>query len=318
MDVAALLLDQTGSALRNAPPVSGLNADADSFGLVFEKERASEPTKPEEPAPTISSEPVALLPQPVFLPLSAPPAPPPEKFAPTRATLDLASPIAGVGARDSDNSGDHDQIVANGIESIQLDAETPSTDLKPASSVSAEASAAPNLEHRESLSVYAGGVFQRHVEASAQAADAAAPIPLRPAAYEASVAAAPANAVAPAIAEISFKTPRLVEIRLDPPELGAVTLAIEQRESGRVEAVVSADLPTTLDILRQHTDLLTQQLERSGFAGVNLSFAEGRREGSRLARDQHPDAEAERSDAHALPDPPPYSAALFARLDLVV
>ncbi|MFN3613752.1 MAG: flagellar hook-length control protein FliK [Rubrimonas sp.] len=66
-----------------------------------------------------------------------------------------------------------------------------------------------------------------------------------------------------------------VELRLDPPELGRVSIGI-QLEDGALRAVVAADRPETLDLLRRHADALQRELNASGFGRADLSFADHR------------------------------------------
>ncbi|MFN3960904.1 MAG: flagellar hook-length control protein FliK [Parvularculaceae bacterium] len=71
-----------------------------------------------------------------------------------------------------------------------------------------------------------------------------------------------------------------LELRLDPPELGKVTLSFYEDDAGVQRATVVAENFETLDLLRRHSDVLQRELARAGAADVQLSFSE-RREDSR-------------------------------------
>lgn len=93
------------------------------------------------------------------------------------------------------------------------------------------------------------------------------------------VSTAPERAQAPLIASqlaaaISRSGGDRVEIRLDPPELGRVSLTINITEQA-VTAVVSADRPDIADLMRRHADLLQQDLAEAGFGNVDLEFTSG-------------------------------------------
>ena len=71
---------------------------------------------------------------------------------------------------------------------------------------------------------------------------------------------------------ISKGSGNLIEIRLDPPELGRLIVSIAQGESG-VSAHVSAERLDVAEFLRRNADILTQELEKSGFGGASLEFS---------------------------------------------
>ncbi|PQA87414.1 flagellar hook-length control protein FliK [Hyphococcus luteus] len=65
-----------------------------------------------------------------------------------------------------------------------------------------------------------------------------------------------------------------LEVRLDPPELGRVTIHFDRDGAEMVRAVVSADTPDTLDLMRRHADVFQRALEDQGFAGLDLQFTD--------------------------------------------
>ncbi len=90
------------------------------------------------------------------------------------------------------------------------------------------------------------------------------------------------SAPAPVANQISTQLPPLltkaekqtVELRLDPPELGRVTIHLSTHDQ-QVTAQVVAERVQTVDLMRQHADLLTATLARAGFSEANLSFQQG-------------------------------------------
>ncbi|WP_157982240.1 flagellar hook-length control protein FliK [Oceanicella sp. SM1341] len=109
----------------------------------------------------------------------------------------------------------------------------------------------------------------------------------------------PAELVAQIVSAIDRRDAgRRVELRLDPPELGRVTLHIAT-DDGNAVAVVTVDRPETLDLLRRHAELLQRELTDAGFRGAQLSF------GSSGQRSEHPGGGGQpaRFDAFAGPAP---------------
>ncbi len=64
-----------------------------------------------------------------------------------------------------------------------------------------------------------------------------------------------------------------VTVRLDPPEMGNVTINFQFDSIDRgVTAIVRSDVPETAALLRDRADILHQALKDSGFDNINLSF----------------------------------------------
>lgn len=76
-----------------------------------------------------------------------------------------------------------------------------------------------------------------------------------------------------------------IEIQLKPAELGRVDVKLEVGHDGRVQAVVSAERPETLDLLRRDVQQLERALTHAGFNTDkdSFSFAERGGEGGRQA-----------------------------------
>lgn len=64
------------------------------------------------------------------------------------------------------------------------------------------------------------------------------------------------------------------EIALDPPELGRVRMVFSLVE-GALTLSITADRPETLDLMRRHMDLLSQEFSRAGLGGTAFSFSGG-------------------------------------------
>lgn len=77
-----------------------------------------------------------------------------------------------------------------------------------------------------------------------------------------------------------------LEVRLDPPELGRVMIGFEGEGTDFVRAVISADSPETLELMRRNLDVFQRALEAQGFANLDLHFAEhGQRDGAEKLSD---------------------------------
>jgi flagellar hook-length control protein FliK len=109
-------------------------------------------------------------------------------------------------------------------------------------------------------------------------------------------ASAEANQSAPAslsratlaIVEMQRKSPTTIEIRLDPPELGALTVEIVRDANGEIRAIVSAERGETLALARRHADILARELAELGDQNAQIDFheesADHRRDGERRAQ----------------------------------
>ncbi|QDL94768.1 hypothetical protein FDP22_23130 (plasmid) [Paroceanicella profunda] len=107
----------------------------------------------------------------------------------------------------------------------------------------------------------------------------------------------PADLVAQVVSAIDRRDAgRRVELRLDPPELGRVTVSLST-DDGSATAVVTVDRPETLDLLRRHADLLQRELANAGFQGAQLSF------GSSGQRSEHAPAGGQPARFSAFSDP---------------
>lgn len=73
---------------------------------------------------------------------------------------------------------------------------------------------------------------------------------------------------------ITRSTQAQVEVRLDPPELGRVSIRLSPIEGG-LQALVLAERPETQDFLRRHAEVLLRDLDAVGYESVSLDFATG-------------------------------------------
>ena len=63
----------------------------------------------------------------------------------------------------------------------------------------------------------------------------------------------------------------VLELRLDPPELGRVLIQMSTQD-GEMRAVITTERAETAELMRRHADVLGRELARAGLAGADLSF----------------------------------------------
>ncbi|GGD12315.1 flagellar hook-length control protein FliK [Aquisalinus flavus] len=91
--------------------------------------------------------------------------------------------------------------------------------------------------------------------------------------------------------EASHKGSGRMELRLDPPELGRVSIDFRFDGDHRVTAILHADQPETASLMRRSLDILMRDLASAGFTDINLSMGSGGRE---AAQQQAGQQQAER------------------------
>lgn len=116
----------------------------------------------------------------------------------------------------------------------------------------------------------------------------------------------PSGEGAPDAASATPAPERGVELRLDPEELGQVSISLRS-EGDALMVRVMAERPETLDLLRRNADQLLQDLRNSGFRDAQMAFGssgEGARGG------QHPAADPglRLAEEEVPAQPPPVSA----------
>ena len=67
----------------------------------------------------------------------------------------------------------------------------------------------------------------------------------------------------------------VVELRLDPPELGRIRIDFDVDGAETLKAVIGAERPETLDHLKRNIADLEQQLKQAGFGSVSFEFRAG-------------------------------------------
>ncbi|WP_394692609.1 flagellar hook-length control protein FliK [Hyphobacterium sp.] len=81
---------------------------------------------------------------------------------------------------------------------------------------------------------------------------------------------------------------RKFEIRMDPPELGRIQVKMHVGNDNRVQAILSAERPETLNDLRQHARELERALEESGLQldndGLSFELSQGRDDDEHMPR----------------------------------
>ncbi len=65
----------------------------------------------------------------------------------------------------------------------------------------------------------------------------------------------------------------VVEVRLDPPDLGRVRIGFNVENGETIRAVVGAERPETLDHLKRNIVDLEQHLKQAGFASISFEFS---------------------------------------------
>lgn len=101
-------------------------------------------------------------------------------------------------------------------------------------------------------------------------------------------------------------TDRQIELRLDPVELGAVSIVLQGNEDALVVRI-TAERPDTLDLMRRNSDQLLAELRAAGIGDAQMSFDMGR-DSSHTNR-----SAAESAIMDALEEMPPGPAASMLR-----
>jgi flagellar hook-length control protein FliK len=105
---------------------------------------------------------------------------------------------------------------------------------------------------------------------------AAAPPPI--AAHPAALAQGLSRQLAQALTERQGSE-GVIEIALDPPELGRVRLSFAEA-GGTLTLAITADRPETAELMRRHLSLLAQEFQRAGLDAPNVDISD-RHGGSR-------------------------------------
>ncbi len=87
------------------------------------------------------------------------------------------------------------------------------------------------------------------------------------------------------VASFKRRSDGVLELRLDPPDLGAVSVRFYEDETGAQRASVSTDHRETLDLLRRNADILHRELTRLGAGEFILDFSH-RRDGDDMSAEK--------------------------------
>ncbi len=105
-----------------------------------------------------------------------------------------------------------------------------------------------------------------------------------------------------------------IEIALDPPELGRVRLTLTE-VNGAMTLSITADRAETVDLMRRHLDLLSQEFARAGLGGPSVNLSHGNGGGTSGRGQPHPEAAAADTPPDLTPTPP-RNASRAGSLDL--
>lgn len=176
----------------------------------------------------------------------------------------------------------------------------PETPLKPpsaehASLVRAESASASAMIATASILTGAEFEFAPEIAPLVQASadlDEAALARLTPTGVPAAqrTAAMATNVASQIAAAISQGDGGVIEINLDPPELGRVTVKLTSTETGLAAALLT-ERPEIADLMRRHAELLLRDLKNAGYADVSLSF------GSTSSEERRSDQSGQSADA---------------------
>lgn len=110
----------------------------------------------------------------------------------------------------------------------------------------------------------------------AEGVDRSAPPPVASQIRRAVQSALPAPVVTHSLDVASGQvTDRQIELRLDPAELGAVSIVLQGNEDTLVVRI-TAERPDTLDLMRRNSDQLLAELRAAGIGDAQMSFDMGR------------------------------------------
>lgn len=80
--------------------------------------------------------------------------------------------------------------------------------------------------------------------------------------------------------EATHKGNGRMELRLDPPELGRVSIEFRFEGDSRVTAILSADQQETASLMRRSVDILTRDLASAGFSDISVTVSNTGRDGA--------------------------------------
>lgn len=169
-------------------------------------------------------------------------------------------------------------------EAVSPDARTASI-LEPAAiaPLAREFAATAEISPRQDALLQADGSIAE-ISAPAQTLSSEPP---RPGAIGAADLSLKAAAIRPPpfeVASIAKRNDGGIDLRLDPPDLGPVSIQFFEDSAGAQHATISTERGETLDLLRRHSEWLQRELSRQGAGDFILNFTD-RRESAPSGRD---------------------------------
>jgi flagellar hook-length control protein FliK len=108
----------------------------------------------------------------------------------------------------------------------------------------------------------------------------------------------------------------VVEVALDPPELGRVTLTMTPSDNN-MTVIVATDRAEILDMIRRHIDMLRAEFSAQGFSGIDFDLRHLPKGGQGHAKDDGSGHSAEKLTEDDVPTVSPmYRDALLGRMDI--
>ena len=97
-----------------------------------------------------------------------------------------------------------------------------------------------------------------------------------------------------------------VEIALNPEELGRVRMVLTTAETG-VSVSITAERPETLDMMRRHIELLTEEFRKLGYEDIGFEFSGGDAPGifGKDGTETQPESNSEMNNYRESPEPGP-------------
>jgi hypothetical protein len=74
------------------------------------------------------------------------------------------------------------------------------------------------------------------------------------------------------VVEVQRISPKTIEIRLDPPDLGPISIEIVREPNGDIRAIVTAERSETLTLARRHVETLARELSNIGEQQPQIEF----------------------------------------------
>lgn len=192
--------------------------------------------------------------------------------------------------------------------------ETPPTPLQTVMAFSAQTGSVTGADVMpQSLDGVEFGLQTNAVTSTTLIGTTAVPIPQAPSAH----AHAMAQQIASILAEPGREPGGMVELALDPPELGRLRMQMTE-VAGVMTLTIHAERPETAELMRRHLDLLAQEFAQAGLNAPSVSISqEGADQGGQGARDDDQGGRSHQSLADdTLHQTPPPQRTAHGALDI--